>query len=192
MLDRSNKSATCKSRNSSSRLRADPLWMGSKPSSRLLAEAQAPKYFEVPKASSEDTVTYSFIVDKVRQRCKLLTYLGDPVADLIYPDCEVTLPQSVMRLKELDATGDKTKSFRPVNPYEHETEGLLFDDRGRTIDKGGKVSSSGNNENVMDNDEKISQWIESLPIFETDDNEWKSYCYYSDFAPNWETVDFGN
>ncbi|CAR28350.1 ZYRO0F02002p [Zygosaccharomyces rouxii] len=86
-----------------------------------------------------------------------------------------------MRLNKVDAARDKSKSFRPVYPYSHNEE---------RISLGDQSGSSGNNndENYMNHNEKISQWIESLPIFETSNYELKSYCYYSDFAPNWEEV----
>ncbi|GAV54761.1 hypothetical protein ZYGR_0AS00830 [Zygosaccharomyces rouxii] len=191
MLDRSNRDSNSNSRKSSSRLRADPLSMGIKPSCHSLSQSQVSNHFYGPKTSSENLISYGFVADKVLQRCKLLTYPGNPIEDPIYPNCEVTLPQSVMRLKKIDAARDKSKNFRPIHSYLCKGEGLFLDDLASSSDKGSRSGGYSHNENVMDNNDKINRWIESLPIFETNNNEWKSYCYYSDFAPNWETVDSG-
>lgn len=178
MLENSKRDSASKSRKSFPKFSGSQYPFGIRSSS----QSRIPNDFEVPRTSPDSLMTYGFVADKVLEKWAVLTYLGDPVVEPIYPDCEVILPHSAMCLKT-DGVTDKHESLRPVQPSSYSEEDLFYNYQGE---------GNGNTEDIGDEYDEINRWIESLPIFEANDNEWKSYCYYTDYSQDWEAVSVGD
>lgn len=195
-IDSSDRDFNSNSRRSSLRVRPEIFSIGSRPTSQSFSQLQVPTYSDTPGTSTDNLVSYGFVADKVSQQCTILTYPGDPVTDPVYPNYQVTLPPSITPFNGMDSLRDRNIGCNPVHLYppgndisSKGNERLILDKYQNDCDEETGGNSSSNDKCGMSSDDKISKWIDSLPIFEVGDNKWKSGCYHSDFSPNWEEVE---
>lgn len=136
---------------------------------------------ETNMTSSENVMSCGVVVDKVLQQCTLLTYPGDPLSSPVYPIYEVPLAHSQLSCCQSKPSEKSHNAYagRNCRPSIRPLERRSYPTNKRPTNR----TQSNEREQTVDN------WIESVPIYELNKQQWESHCYDSTFSSNWEEDD---
>ncbi|AQZ12222.1 PFS1 (YHR185C) [Zygosaccharomyces parabailii] len=133
------------------------------------------------KTTSGKTKSYRQLADSMLQQYTLMTYSSGPLLNSTYQNYSVTMPyQMHYSSYPLNAShGTNSNAHQDRNSQSAYCQGQSFPSffNPRTAQN-------------MPHGEKVNNWIESIPVFEVDEESWKSECYDSNFPLDWEEEEF--
>lgn len=152
--------------------------------SRAHTNSQGPDYHlplkSTPKTSSDKIKPYSQARDTMLQQYTLMTYSSGPMLGSMYQNYNLTatMPYPIHY------------SSYPINmPTSHGANLNINMNKEQSTQTFPSFFNPRTAHN-MPHMEKVNNWIESIPIFEIDNENWKSECYDSNFPIDWEEEEF--